>query len=368
MDNFGVVAKGIVCPVIREGDDLVKVIVDNLLEATAVDYGQMSYGGAAHIPGEKLNYKKDILCVTESVVARSAGLYVTVDEIAENVRKIFGEDCEIAVLDPIYSRNRFSMILKGIARAAKMIYMRTPDFDEVGNPCGVNRFTGVNIIEYYREICKSENCGFKTFGSISGWCDGVIYCGLHDYDRWRLEHNPPIKMKGEAPNITLADICSDKNPDFGLLGSNKATEEKLKLFPTRALANDVCKRIKDEIYKRVHKNVIVCCYGDGCFKDPVGGIWEFADPITMPGYTDADIIESTPNEIKFKAFIDESKDNEELAKNIAEAKKEANLVGKMDSMGTTPRIYRDLIASLCDLISGSGNRQTPAVLLQGYFD
>lgn len=367
MDNFGVVSKGVKCPVIREGDNIVDVVVESVLEATARDYDQMSFGGRAHELGGYLNYKNDIICVTESVVARSAGLYVTVDEIAEDIREKFGENPEITLMKPIYSRNRFSMILKGIARAARKITILMPEFDEVGNPRGVNQFTGVNIQEYYTEICHKENCFCVIMDynvkEVKRWGKNWIFCGLHDYQIWG--RHPYMQ---EITCYKLSEICAYKNPDFGLLGSNKATEERLKLFPTIRLANKVCADIKEKIRKTTGKDVIVCCYGDGCFKDPLGGIWEFADPVTMPGYTDEELMESTPNEIKFKAFIDESKSNEELEANINAAKEEKNLVGKMSAMGTTPRLFRDLIASFADLTSGSGNRQTPVVLIQGYFD
>ena len=352
MGNFGVISKGIKCGIIRENDDIVKIVTNSVLENT----------WNSHTNSYDLK-DNDIIAITESVVARAAGLYVTVDEIAKDVERVFGKDATIAVLDPIYSRNRFSMILKGIARAAKKIKMRMPSYDEVGNPCEVNRFTGVNIKEYYKEICEAENCKFETFGETDTWNCGAIYCGLHDYDKWYYTN----KNAHKKPHITLAQLCADKNPDFGLLGTNKSTEERLKLFPTKRLALAVCEDVKTLIAFYTGKNVIVCCYGDGAFKDPVGGIWEFADPVTMPGYTDADIIESTPNELKLKAFIDESGNDEELQKNLDKASEERNLVGKMSAMGTTPRIYRDLIASLADLTSGSGNRATPVVLIQNYF-
>ena len=354
MENFGVTAAGIKCPIIREGDNIVEIVTNAVVENTWHPY--------------KNRYAledKDVICVTESVIARSAGLYVSVDEIAEDVERIFGKNATIAVLDPIYSRNRFSMILKGIARAAKKILMRMPDFDEVGNPSGVNMFTGVDIKQYYGEICKAENCELEayTYGTDYKKIDGVIYCGLHDYEKWYQTN----KLAHKYPSVTLAQLCADKNPDFGLLGTNKATEERLKLFPTKKLATSVCEQIKKNILKRTGKSVIVCAYGDGCFKSLLGEIWECADPTTMPGYTDADIIESTPNELKLKAFIDESKNDEELEKNLKMASEEKNLVGKMPAMGTTPRLYRDIIASLADLISGSGNRATPVVWLHKYF-
>lgn len=355
MGNFGVSSTGLKCGIIREGDNIVDIVTNSVLENTWDTF-----------KNRYLLKEKDIICITESVVARSAGLYVTVNEIAEDIRRKFGENPEITLIAPIYSRNRFSMILKGIARAAKKVTILMPEFDEVGNPSGVNRFTGVNIKDYYIELCHKEDCYCLIMDynmrEVGKWGENWIYCGLHDYENWG--RHPYLE---KITCYTLADICSDKNPDFGLLGTNKATEEKLKLFPTKELATSVCEKIKKKIYEYTGTNVIVCCYGDGAFKDPVGGIWEFADPTTMPGYTDADIIESTPNELKLKAFIDESKNDDELKKNLEEASIEKNLVGKMSAMGTTPRLYRDLIASLADLTSGSGNRQTPIIWIQNYF-
>jgi hypothetical protein len=288
-------------------------------------------------PKEIVTYNlnnKDVIGITESVIARAAGQYVTVDDIAADIEKKYGKDATINVINPIYSRNRFSMILKGIARAAKKLYFIMPPFDEVGNPSGVNPFTGVDIQEYYKEICESENCEVFFWDGISSnnfrqeipeLKDipnvNTIYCGLHDYTRWK-EH------LGSPNHFTLADICSDVSPDWGLLGTNKSTEERLKLFPSKEVAQKVCDEVKAQIKNITGKDVIVCSYGDGCFKDPVGGIWEFADPITMPAYTDKELIESTPNEIKLKAFIDEGTSEEEINKLIKEKK---NLVGSMTS-------------------------------------
>lgn len=362
---------GIRTPIIREGDDIVRIVVDSVLEATAKDYDQMSYGGAAHQLGANLNYKGDVLGVTESVVARAAGLYVTVDEIAEDIRKKFGENPIIVLEKPIYSRNRFSMILKGIARAASTIYFIMPAYDEVGNPSGVNPFTGVDIQKYYGEICEKENCKAVFCSSEDAlrartgysWPDlKWINCSLHNYEE-----------KRKYNITTLADICADKNPDFGVLGSNKATEEKLKLFPTRELATKVCKDIQKEIFYRTSKYVYVGVFGDGCFKPLSGEIWECADPATMPGYSDPEIFESTPNEIKIKAFADdEFKDlsGKELDNAVKRriAEKNGSLVGNMAAQGTTPRLFRDLWASTMDLITGSGDRGTPVALLQGTLD
>lgn len=370
MKNIGVKSIGIVAPFIREGDDIVKIVVDSVLDSTAKEeYGQMAFGNVGTEAGYYLNYhNQDVIGITESIVARSSGLYVTVDDIAEWVIKRFGPAAELIIDSPIYSRNRFSMILKGIARAAKKIFFVMPSLDEVGNPSGVNPFTGVDIQKYYKEICDSENC-LSVFGeslydatkSINNY--GWIYCGLHDYKEWKEKHSGKI--------ATLADICSNKNPDFGLLGCNKATEERLKLFPTIKLADEICYAIRDEIKKKTGKDVNVLVYGDGCFHSPAldgvrgSSIWEFADPVTVPGCTHG-ILDGSPSESKLKAIIDESTSDEEVARRLNENKNK-NLVGNMNSMGTTPRKYKDLLASLMDLTSGSGDRATPIVLVQNYF-
>lgn len=365
MENkIGVKSMGIKCPIIREGDDLIKIVVDNILEAT-------KYYTVDYYPPEYSINDKDIIGITESVIARAAGLYVTVDEIAEDIINKFGKDKTIVVANPIYSRNRFSMILKGIARAAKKIILYMPDYDEVGNPSGINPFTGVDIKEYYRELIDSEKC--KCI--IHNWSIGddaktiyqdlypVIYCGLHDYNKWNKS----------SEFVTLADICADKNPDFGLLGTNKATEERLKLFPTKEEAKRVCEGVKKEIKEKTGKDVIVMSYGDGCYKDIDAGIWECADPVTSPGYTDEELLNSTPNEIKVKAFVDDKykdlsgQELEDAIKNEINMSKGNNLKGNMTSQGTTPRRYVNLLASLMDLTSGSGSRCTPVILVQNYF-
>ena len=373
----GVISRGISAPIIKEGDDLVRIVVDSIINevknTTVTHIPYYIEGVRAFRTEEHMSYDindKDIIGITESVIARAAGQYISVDDIAADIEKKFGKDATIAVSCPIYSRNRFSMILKGIARAAKKILFVMPEYDEVGNPKGVNPFTGVDIEKYYKEICEQENC------EVSFW-DGVssnnfrqeipelkdipdvntIYCGLHDYTGWKENF-------GSSNHFTLADICDEFSPDWGLLGTNKSTEERLKLFPSKEVAQKVCDEVKAQIKKITGKDVIVCSYGDGCLKDPVGGIWEFADPVTMPAYTDKELIESTPNEIKLKAFIDDGTSEEEINRLIKEKK---NLVGSMTSQGTTPRLYRDLLASLMDLTSGSGDRATPIVLIQNYF-
>lgn len=375
MNNMsnGVISRGIKAPMIKEGDDLVNIIVDSVInEVKNVTVTHIPYyidGVRAFNTEEHISYDindKDIIGITESVIARAAGQYISVDDIAADIEKKFGKDAELIVDSPIYSRNRFSMILKGIARAAKKIYFIMPPFDEVGNPSGVNPFTGVDIQKYYAEICSEENCesefGESVYEVTKNINDydidnyGWIYCGLHNYNEWKEKHTGKI--------ATLADVCKEFSPDWGVLGTNKSTEERLKLFPSKEVAQKVCDEVKVQIKKITGKDVIVCSYGDGCFKDPVGGIWEFADPVTMPAYTDKELIESTPNEIKLKAFIDDGTSEEEINRLIKEKK---DLKGSMTSQGTTPRLYRDLLASLMDLTSGSGDRATPIVLIQNYF-
>ena len=375
--SSGVISRGVSAPMIKEGDDLVRIVVNSIINEVKdvkvinVPYyidGVRAFGIEEHVLYD-IN-DKDIIGITESVIARATGQYVTVDEIAADIEKKFGKNTFIRLINPIYSRNRFSMILKGIARASKKLYIIMPSIDEVGNPSGVNPFTGINIQEYYKKICESENCEVFFWDGVSpnNFKQEIpelkdipdvntIYCGLHDYTQWK-EHF------GSPNHFTLADICDEFSPDWGLLGTNKSTEERLKLFPSKEVAQKVCEKVKERIKNITGKDVIVCSYGDGCLKDPVGGIWEFADPVTMPAYTDKELIESTPNEIKLKAFIDDGASEEEINKLIKEKK---NLVGSMTSQGTTPRLYRDLLASLMDLTSGSGDRATPIVLIQNYF-
>lgn len=374
MRNVGVMSLGIKTPIIREGDNLAKIVVDSVLNTTFIDKKFIDVpdntSKSMYRTKEVKEYDindKDVIGITESVVARAAGNYVTVDEIAEELRK-YNQD-NILIVSPIYSRNRFSIILKAIAKAAKRtVYIYMPEFDEVGNPSGVNQFTGVNISEYYREIVENNgvNCIiFDDYLYVSQVCSPntlTIYCGLHDYDQWKADY-------GDDTHITLADICSDKC-EYGLLGSNKATEEKLKLFPSKKCAQELVEKVQKDIFGKTGKLVEVMVYGDGCFKDPVGGIWEFADPEVSPAYT-AGLI-GRPNEIKIKAFADDKfkeLSGSELTKAIKnEIKlKELNLIGNMASQGTTPRRYVDLLGSLMDLTSGSGDRGTPVILVKNYF-
>lgn len=338
MSHYGVISMGIKMPLVREGDNLVETIVPNINMSLIDD--------------------KTIIGITESLVARAQGNYVTVDEIAEEIKKVMGNPDTITIYQPIYSRNRFAMILKGIARAAgSRVRVYMPLFDEVGNTATAHQFTGVDYRKYYTEIIEAEG---KT-GVIFPWDynldmndEDTIYCGLHNFD----------SVKKGFPNIyTLADFFTDKCK-YGLLGSNKATEEKIKLFPNTEKAQKLCDDIKAKIKLITGRNVYVCVYGDGCFKDPVGGIWEFADPITMPAYTDKEVFENTPHEVKLKALIDDGNSNEKVAAII---KLKPHDETGMSSQGTTPRKIRDLLASLMDLTSGSGDRGTPVVIVKNYF-
>ena len=377
MRNVGVISMGIRTPIIREGDDLAKIVVDSVLNTTLVDTKMVEVKDNTTKSGWKLEEvktydlnDKDVIGITESVVARSLGNYVTIDEIALDLQLKFGGLRDYVIVNPIYSRNRFAMILKSIARAAnKRVTIYMPDADEVGNPSGVNQFTGVNMKEYYTEIVKNEGvecvineCAYDYEYVPELENDIVIYCGLHDYEQWKEDY-------GDDKHITLAEICKNRC-DYGLLGSNKATEEKLKLFPTKQTAQILVETIQDKIFKKTGKTVEVMVYGDGCFKDPVGGIWEFADPVVSPAFTKG--LVGTPNEIKIKAFADDKFANltgNELTEALKQEikLKDSNLVGNMAAEGTTPRRFTDLLGSLMDLTSGSGDKGTPVILVQNYF-
>ena len=362
MKNIGVISMGIKTPIIREGDNLAQIVVDSVLEASKDFYGYPYNDESFYWISDK-----DVIGITESVVARSLGNYVTVDEIALELQQRYGSARTYVLVNPIYSRNRFSMILKAIARTAERVIIYMPDADEVGNPSGVNQFTGVNMMEYYKELVKGEDAECIIHPIIFGEdkCDKddiIIYCGLHDYEQWREDY-------GDDTHITLADICKNKC-DYGLLGSNKATEEKLKLFPTRQTSQVLVDTVQRMIFEKTGKTVEVMVYGDGCFKDPVGGIWEFADPVVSPAFTKGLI--GTPNEIKIKAFADDQFGNlngDELNNAIKNTIKQntVSLVGNMAAEGTTPRRFTDLLGSLMDLTSGSGHKGTPVIWIKNYF-
>lgn len=349
--NLGVISQGVKCPVIKEGDDIRNIVVQAVVHS-----------------GIALQ-DRDVVGITESVVARAMGNYITVDEIAADIIKKFGENATIYLVNPIYSRNRFSLILRGIARAAHRLDIEMPPFDEVGNPSGVNPFTGVDMMKYYEEICKEENC-LCNINYENVKTHNILYCGLHDYATWVDVHKEYNKFFLETKIYSLADICSEKC-EYGVLGSNKATDSTLKLFPRQAESQRLVEDVQDDIFNITGAMVEVMIYGDGGFKDPVGGIWEFADPVVSPAYTRR--LEGSPNEIKLKYLADndfEDLSGEELTNAIKEkiAGKSNNLVGKMISEGTTPRRYVDLLGSLMDLTSGSGDKGTPIVVVQNYFN
>ena len=335
---LGRIIMGVQTPIIREGDDLVEIVINSVLQNTGLQDG-------------------DIIGITESIVARAQGNYVTVDDIAAETDRLFGKDATIVLIDPIYSRNRFSMILKGIARSAKRIYITMPDFDEVGNPRGVNPWTGVNIEEYYKEICEQENCDciISEVGDPLELNVQFLRCKLRPTKYFR--------------DKTLKDYFPGKCI-WGLLGSNKANEETLKLFPSSFLSQQLVNKIQKEVLRRCGAHIEVMIYGDGCFKDPISEIWEFADPVTSPAYTKG--LKGFPNEIKIKAFADDKfKDLsgnslKEAIKNEIQ-NKDFSLKGNMSSQGTTPRRYVDLLASLMDLTSGSGDVGTPVIVVKNYF-
>jgi len=386
MNNFkGVQSIGIKLPIIRQGDDLVKIVSDTVLEAMT------TYVDGIPEPFENKVFDihdKDVIGITESIVARAQGNYVTIDEIVYYMShyKEFGDrqiSKNLVLYSPIMSRNRFSMILKAFARYADSItIVYDGKYDEQGNPNeGINQFTGVDIKEYYRELCESENCKFEMHKNQMNYqyqrpqyyLLGTKWMGVEFGETFIDCRCHPEK----GDQLTLKDfmkspiLFSGWNNEYGLLGSNKATEEKIKLFPLPIEAQKLVEDIQKEIFDRIGKHVEVMVYGDGCFKDPVGGIWEWADPVVSPAYTKG--LEGTPNEIKIKTFADDKfKDlnGEELTDAIkAEIKnKDANLVGNMASQGTTPRRYVDLLGSLMDLTSGSGDKGTPVILVKNYFN
>ena len=389
--RVGTVSRGIRCPIIREGDNLAKIVADSVIEA-------------AECEGFELR-DRDVISVTESIVARSQGNYASVNDIATDVKNKLGGET-IGVIFPILSRNRFAICLRGIAMAAKkIVLMLSYPSDEVGNElvsldkldeAGVNpysdvlsleryrelfgknahEFTGVDYVEYYGNLVRE--CGAEVeiiFANqpraILEYADNVLTCDIHT----RARTKRILKAAGAKVVCGLDDILnasvngSGFNENYGLLGSNKSTEESIKLFPhnCQPFVLDVQKRILEATGKHVE----VMVYGDGAFKDPKGKIWELADPVVSPAFTDG--LVGTPNELKLKYLADNDyKDlsGEELKKAISESIKAKgdNLVGNMASQGTTPRQLTDLIGSLCDLTSGSGDKGTPVVLVQGYFD
>ncbi|MBQ9806160.1 MAG: coenzyme F420-0:L-glutamate ligase [Clostridia bacterium] len=391
--RVGTVSRGIRCPIIREGDDLAAIVTDSVLEA-------------AESEGFEL-HDRDVISMTESIVARAQGNYATVDDIAADVREKLGGET-VGVIFPIFSRNRFSICLRGIAKGAKkIVLMLGYPSDEVGNSmitldqldeAGINpysdvltleryrelfgndtklEFTGVDYVEYYGDLIRS--CGTEVeiifanhAKTILNYTDCVLTCDIHTRERTKRI----LKAAGAKVVCGLDDILnapvngSGCNEQYGLLGSNKSTEDKVKLFPR--YCQPLVEDIQARILEKTGKHVEVMVYGDGAFKDPKGKIWELADPVVSPAFT-AGLV-GTPNELKLKYLADNDFQNlsgEELKKAISEsikAKDGSSLVGNMAAQGTTPRQLTDLIGSLCDLTSGSGDKGTPVVLVQGYFD
>ena len=386
----GVISRGVRAPIIREGDDIVKLVADCVEKAMAEDRFQLS--------------ERDVIAVTESVVARADGNYATVDDIAADVRAKLGGGT-VGVVFPILSRNRFAICLRGIARGSKkVVVMLSYPSDEVGNhlfdldaldASGVdpNRdvltledyrrcfgscphpFTGVDYVDYYKNLIEEEGAEAEIVFSnrpeaIVRFAGDVLCCDIHSRERTRRH----VERAGARRALTLADIMnapvngSGCCPNYGLLGSNKATEDRVKLFPKNA--QEVADGIQSELERRTGVRVEAMVYGDGAFKDPMGQIWELADPVVSPGYTAG--LRGLPNELKLKYLADNEfagLSGEELQNAIRESirRKDADLKGHMVSEGTTPRRLTDLIGSLCDLTSGSGDKGTPIIIVQNYF-
>ena len=389
MRNVGTVVRGIRTPIIKENDNLEDIVIESLMRAKEEEGFEFR--------------DKDVVAITEAVVGISEGNYVTVDDIGVDLLEKYPEK-EVGLVFPILSRNRFSMILKAVARAMnKITILLSFPADEVGN--GIldeekllnskfnlssmisekeymenfkdfkHPFTGINMVEFYKELVTSENCEVEFVFSnnpldILKYTNNVLNCDIHT----RL-HTKKLLKDNNANVYGLYEVMnkpvngSGCNPTYGLLGSNKSTEERLKLFPKTGdiLVNNIQKKLKEKTGKTIEGMV----YGDGAFKDPVGHIWELADPVVSPAYTKG--LEGTPNEIKLK-YVSDNKfadlKGDELKEAIKQEirNKESNLVGKMITQGTTPRRLTDLIGSLCDLTSGSGDKGTPVVFIQGYFD
>lgn len=389
----GTISRGIRTPIIRKGDNIAALVTQSVLDAASDNEWGFKFRD------------RDIICMTEAIVARAQGNYATVDDIAADVKKKFGGDT-VGVIFPILSRNRFAICLRGIARGAKkIVLMLSYPSDEVGNHLididmvdkfgidpytdvlslekyrelfgyTLHRFTGVDYVAYYKEIIEEAGAECEIVfannpKTILNYTKKVLACDIHTLPRTkRLLKEAGAEIVLGLDNILDAPVNgSGYNENYGLLGTNKATEESVKLFPRdgQALVEEIQKIMKE----KTGKNIEVMVYGDGGFKDPVGGIWEFADPVVSPFYTKG--LEGTPNEIKIKYLADNNfgdMKGEELKKAILTEieKKDANLVGKMASEGTTPRQLTDLIGSLSDLTSGSGDKGTPVVYIQGYFD
>jgi len=387
----GTISRGIRTPIIRSGDDLVQIVTDSVVTAAKEEKFEIG--------------ERDIVAVTEAIVARAQDNYASIEDIATDVRNKFSNDT-IGVVFPILSRNRFAICLRGIAKGAKkIVLMLSYPSDEVGNHLisldmldekdinpykdvltlekyrelfGENKhpFTGVDYVEYYSNLIKECGADVEVIFSnnprtILDYTKDVIVCDIHTRKRTKriLKENGGNTILGLDEIMTSSINGSGYNKDYGLLGSNKATEEKVKLFPRDC--EEFVSKLQNKILEETGKKVEVMIYGDGAFKDPVGKIWELADPVVSPAYTDG--LVGTPNEVKLKYLADNNfahLKGEELRNAIEEyiKNKDSNLVGSMESQGTTPRRLTDLIGSLCDLTSGSGDKGTPVVYIQGYFN
>lgn len=388
--KVGTVSRGIRCPIIRLGDDLPAIVSKSVIEA-------------AESEGFELR-DKDVVAVTESIVARSQGNYASVDDIAADVKAKLGGET-IGVIFPILSRNRFAICLRGIARGAKkVVLMLSYPSDEVGNAlltydqlddAGINpysdvltlekyrelfgenkhEFTGVDYVAYYGDLIKEEGAEVEIIfannaKTILKYTDCVLTCDIHTRKRTkRILKEAGAKVVCGLDDILNAPVSGGFNENYGLLGSNKSTEDTIKLFPREC--DKFVERTQKLLVEATGKNIEVMVYGDGAFKDPQGKIWELADPVVSPAYTAG--LSGTPNELKLKYLADndfKGLSGDELKSAISQriSEKNGSLVGNMASQGTTPRQFTDLIGSLCDLTSGSGDKGTPVVLVQGYFD
>ena len=390
MRSVGTVVRGIRTPIIKENDKLDEIVVQSLMDAKE---------------NEGFEFKdRDVVAITEAVVGISEGNYATVDDIASDIKNKFNNPEELGIVFPILSRNRFSLILKGIARSTKKLYVLLSfPSDEVGNGIldedkldnskydlgsvmtedeyresfgdWIHPFTGINMLDFYKELITAEGCEpvfvlSNKATDILEYTNNVINCDIHTrYKTKKLLESKGAKVFGLFEILNESLNGSGFNEKYGLLGSNKSTEERLKLFPRtgQTLVENIQKRLKE----LTGKDIEVMVYGDGAFKDPVGKIWELADPVVSPAYTSG--LEGTPNEIKLK-FVSDNKFPDLKGDELKEAikneirHKDADLKGKMITQGTTPRRLTDLIGSLCDLTSGSGDKGTPVVFIQGYFD
>ena len=392
MRTVGTIVRGIRTPIIKDGDNLAEIVVSSLMKASE------SEGFKFH--------DRDVVAVTEAVVGISEGNYATVDQIGTDVKNKFGEDHIGVVFPSPLSRNRFSLILKGIARGCKKITMLISyPADEEGNhlfdekemdkynidPYNdifeedaynkmfghlVHPFTGVNYVDFFKELVEKEGCEIEfVFANrpsvILDYTKNVLVANVHNREKTKneLKKNGALKVYGTDDILRSSVNGSGYNSQYGLLGSNKSTEERVKLFPEHG--QELVEKIQKLLLEKTGKLIEVMVYGDGAFKDPVGQIWELADPVVSPAYTKG--LEGTPNEIKLKYISDNKLANlrgEELIEAMKNEikSKESNLKGKMETQGTTPRRITDLLGSLCDLTSGSGDKGTPVVFVQGYFD